>query len=114
MTSEFRSTILARAGFRCEKCGGPLNIHSLHHRRPRGMGGSRNPAISGAANFLALCGTGTTGCHGWVESNRTTAYLRGLLLRTGSDPTATPYVDDRGHWWLLLDDATRHRITMPQ
>lgn len=114
MTVEFRAMILTRAGGRCEKCGGPLNIHSLHHRRPRGMGGTRNPALSAASNFLALCGTGTTGCHGWVESNRTVAYLRGLLLRTGSDPTTTPYVDDRGHWWLLDDHGQRRLITMPQ
>ena len=110
---ETRSVVIQRAGHRCEKCLGSLaDGMSVHHRRPRGMGGTKIPAINSAENLLALCGSGTTGCHGWVESNREDAYSRGLLVRSGRMSHTTPYRDDRGDWWLLVG-STKHRIDMP-
>ena len=108
-----RSTVIGRAGYRCEKCLGPLSDGmSVHHRRPRGMGGSKSAALHNPENLLALCGSGTTGCHGWVESNREVAYARGLLLRTGRPAHTTPYLDDRGDWWLLIG-GTKYLIELP-
>lgn len=94
-----RLLVLGRAGYVCEVCEGTLegvHGHSLHHRRPRGMGGSKDPATHTAANFLAVCGSGTTGCHGWIEQHRALAYASGLLVRRGHDPAATPVVGYRG------------------
>ena len=54
---------------------------SRHHRLPRSHGGT-----SDLSNLAYLCGTGTTGCHGFIEHNRREAYARGFLLRTGLDP----------------------------
>ena len=54
------------------------------------MGGSKNPALNQASNLLLLCGSGTEGCHGWVESNRTEALELGLLLRRSDTPSETP------------------------
>jgi hypothetical protein len=56
------------------------------------------------ANILLLCGSGTEGCHGWVESNRADAYAQGLLLHQGDDPCEMPvtlrygtvFIDDEG------------------
>lgn len=55
-----------RDDWRCARCGGwgPL---STQHRVARGMGGSRWPGINLPSNLITLCGSGTTGCHGWVE-----------------------------------------------
>lgn len=75
---------------------------SMHHRRPRGMGGSKNPALNQASNILLLCGSGTTGCHGWVESNREEAYDLGLLVRMWQVPIETPVT--LFHGTFLLDD----------
>lgn len=53
---------------------------SAHHRAPRSMGGTREPWVSKAANGVLLCGTGTTGCHGWVEKHRSEAIAQGWLV----------------------------------
>ena len=94
-----------RAQRRCERCGTADALRwSLHHRKPRGMGGSKDPMMSSPANILLLCGSGTEGCHGWVESHRTSAYDAGLLLHRNEDPTEFPvtlrygtvFLDDEG------------------
>ena len=57
-----------RDDWRCARCAGwgPL---STQHRVARGMGGSRWAGINLPSNLLTLCGSGTTGCHGWVEGH---------------------------------------------
>lgn len=92
-----------RAGHKCERCGTvDAEFWSLHHRRPRGMGGSKNPALNMPSNILLLCGSGTTGCHGWVESNREEAYGSGLLVRMWQIPRDTPVT--LWHGTFVLDD----------
>lgn len=66
------------------------------------MGGDRRPEVKTAANGLLLCGSGVTGCHGWVEENRATAYELGLLLRRHQIPVEEPVTLRRGR--VLLDD----------
>lgn len=86
----------------CERCGTHRGAN-LHHRRPRQMGGSTDPATNTASNLLLLCGSGTTGCHGWIESHRAIAYQHGWLLRSWQIPLDTPVrIHDRGP--VLLDD----------
>lgn len=90
-------------GWICERCGSGGSMRwSLHHRKPRGMGGTKNKMINSAANLLWLCGSGTEGCHGWVESNRAVSYEQGLLLHRNDDPTEVPVVLHYGT--VLLDD----------
>jgi hypothetical protein len=100
-----RTAILHRAGLCCERCGTSTSDWSgwsVHHRRPAGMGGDRRPEVKTAANGLLLCGSGVTGCHGWVEDNRKRAYALGLLLRRHQIPTEEPVTLRRGR--VLLDD----------
>jgi hypothetical protein len=66
------------------------------------MGGSKDPAIHSPANLIYLCGSGTEGCHGKVESNRAEALEFGLLIYRNDDPTLTPVSLWRGT--VLLDD----------
>ena len=42
------------------------------------MGGDRH--ANTGANLVLMCGTGTTGCHGWAESNRAQAHDEGWLV----------------------------------
>lgn len=76
---------------------------SAHHRRPRGAGGTSEPWVAQPPNCLILCGSGTTGCHGWVESNRALATEYGLLVplngvdRPGDVPVRRR---DESWWWL--------------
>lgn len=91
--TEQRAVCLARAMGRCERCGGSLtgwDAWSLHHRRARGMGGTRRASTESVANLVVLCGSGTTGCHGWVESNRDQARELGWLLRQQQEPEEEP------------------------
>ena len=81
--------IVARDLGCCARCGAHVAhlergfAWSIHHRRPRGMGGAGADWINEAANGLALCGSGTTGCHGWVEQHRDEAVAQGYLIRRG-------------------------------
>jgi hypothetical protein len=57
----------------CVRCG--RRAASWHHRLARGRGGPDD-----AYNCIPLCGSGTTGCHGWVEHNRAAAREAFLLI----------------------------------
>lgn len=77
--------VRARSGGVCERCGGHQAVQQ-HHRRPRGMGGSRDAATNTASNLLDLC----TRCHRDIEANRTDAYDHGWLVRQSETPLHTP------------------------
>ena len=87
-----RDQVRLRAGGACERCGQSLvnRPASIHHRRPRGMGGSKN--MDTVANLVVLCGSGTTGCHGYIESHRSQAIADGWLVprREFRSPEAVP------------------------
>jgi hypothetical protein len=107
-----RGQVIERAGGRCEWCGGQSTWGvSVHHRQPRGMGGSRKVHVNAAANLMLLCGSGTTGCHGWVESHRREAVTWGLLVPRPGLPSVTPVFYRRTEWVLLDDNGGVHSWT---
>lgn len=91
-----RLTVLERDEYRCAVCGqSVLDIPlSIHHRRNRGSGGSSSPAINSPANLLTVCGTGTTGCHGWIGSSPAEARDAGWVvsLNNSEDPADVPVI----------------------
>ena len=114
-----RTLIASREGGRCVRCGTTVLwwpeddprrpsivcAYSIHHRRPRGMGGASDPAADHPSNGLLLCGTGTTGCHGWVEAHRAAAHADGYLVPQGHDPRSTPVRLPSGARVLLTPDG---------
>lgn len=87
----------------------PRERVSVQHRRAQGAGGTSLEATNFLDNLLLICGTGTTGCHGWMETQeREAARSLGFVL----DHT---YVDGRpvqawrypvriwGGRWRVLD-----------
>lgn len=108
-----RLGIVNRALWRCERCGEPTSTASIHHRTPRGMGGTKLVSVNEPANLVLLCGSGTTGCHGWIEHNRAEAREHGWLVPRGSDPTEIPIVDSKGRPWLLDNDYQKVAPTTP-
>lgn len=109
-SAKLRALIEEREENRCARCGESVarDEDSIHHRIPRGRGGENSPF-----NLLLLCGTGVTGCHGWVEKNRRESYLLGYLVETGIDPgDVAVWVHGQG-WafpsigglWTRIDEA---------
>lgn len=88
----------------CARCGG-TNQLTTHHRRARGMGGSRWPGINQPSNLLTLCGSGTTGDHGWVTNHPAESRDLGLSVSMHADPAAVPVLTWRG-WVYLTNSGT--------
>lgn len=104
-----RHAFFKRERGRCFRCRRLLRFEgrgvewSAHHRRPRGSGGTSNVEIASVANCLILCGSGTTGCHGWVERFRASAREYGYLVPLNgiTTPETTRVKRQDGTWWLL-------------
>ncbi|MCT9932405.1 HNH endonuclease [Planotetraspora sp. A-T 1434] len=111
-SDKLRALVEARDSNRCVRCGKPTarDGDSLHHRLPRGRGGGNT-----AENLILLDGSGTTGCHGWVEKNRAAAYRLGYLVETGIDPADVPVAVAGQGWryptadgrWVTLQEYGR-------
>lgn len=94
---QVRRTIMDRSDQWCEVCGIEYG-HQIHHRRPRGSGGSRRESTNQPANGLHVC----NGCHGRIEHRRTEAYEYGWLVRQTEEPRDIPVLY-RGTL-VILDD----------
>jgi 5-methylcytosine-specific restriction protein A len=98
-----RRSVLERDGS-CIRCdvAEPL---TLQHRRARGMGGTRRPESNQPAALIVLCGSGTTGCHGWTEAHPDQARALGYRVGQLENPADVPVL-----WHgvrVLLDDDGR-------
>jgi hypothetical protein len=103
-----------RDGFRCLRCGAPLNGWdggSRHHRRPRSHPW---PGLHEASNLVDLCGSGTTGCHGWVHAHPAEAYRYGWLVHAWREAAEVPVLTDRQGWVWLSDDGSARRLTVAE
>lgn len=109
ITKATRALVWGRDQRRCFRCGVYLHYgmgwHSIHHRIPRGMGGSKSEKINGAANLLLLCGSGTTGCHGEIEQDRTISLTNGWLLNRHYDPEKVDVLRWRKEWVRLTNEG---------
>lgn len=81
---------------------------TMHHRRKPGR-------VWSAANLLHLCGSGTTGCHGWIEANPKSSREYGWWIFTGDGEPDMVLVFLRAHtgskWYLLDDEGSRAGVS---
>lgn len=102
-TEKTRALIKARADGRCEKCGIRIEYGGqIHHRRPRGMGGTRRKEASCPSNGLYV----HLKCHGDIESNRKRAYYMGWLVGVGRQ-TESAEVRLWDGWFILTAEGGR-------
>jgi hypothetical protein len=84
ITSKTRVSLHERAHDCCEMCG----VHgatNAHHRRNQSQGG--HDLLS---NLMLLCGSGTTGCHGFIGREPKVSEWMGWTIR---DDTAPMHVE---------------------
>lgn len=55
------------------------------------------------SNGLDVCGSGTTGCHGWIHANPGEAQRLGWSVSAYAEPSEVPVLL-RQFGWVLLDD----------
>ena len=71
---------------RCARCGVIIwSGGSRHHRKFKSRRGGDE-----VSNGLLLCGSGTTGCHGWAHSNPRSARMTGFAVESHEDPRLVP------------------------
>lgn len=104
-TEAQRRAMFERANGCCEVCTRrlPEKGWNAHHRQGRGMGGTKR--VMSCADGLVVCGSGTTGCHGLIESRRRWAEKRGYVVRRPTRPLEVP-VFALGRWVLFNADGT--------
>jgi hypothetical protein len=90
----------ARDHYCCVRCGKSLHVTagSRHHRQRRAVGLHR------PANLILLCGSGTTGCHGWVHEHPEAARAAGWIVRANGlvEAEETPLLV-KPVGWVMLD-----------
>lgn len=94
---------------RCARCGVVIwHGGSRHHRKFRSRRGGDE-----VSNGLLLCGSGTTGCHGWVHSNPISARQKGFAVNSTEDPRLVP-VEHAVYGLVWLDDLGGVSSTPPE
>ncbi len=105
-TPKVRRIVLERSAGMCERdyCG---PVAQIHHRAPRGSGGTSLGWINQAANAFGL----SSGCHHRIELRREEALRCGWLVpRNQSRIAAEVPVLRQGVWVLLGDDGSINEI----
>lgn len=112
MTAESlsREIVYARSGGDCEVriegvCLGRAT--NWHHRKNKSQGGLWRPS-----NGLHLCGSGTTGCHGWITHEPKLSYVKGWAVRGCDDPRAVAVLV--GRRFVFLTDGGDYEELPPE
>lgn len=109
LTERERRDVRGRSNGVCEVCG-QRRAEQMHHRQPRGMGGTSQRRRHHLENILDVCGR----CHMKIESNRTVAEFNGWLVPAGMDPGQMPvYLRIPWAGWFMLGDSTIPLPTHP-
>src|SRR5690606_5369106 len=109
-TAETRQAVLDANLGRCAGCDRPAV--EVHHRRPRGMGGTSRVELGAACNGVGLC----RNHHRWAETHRVEARRIGWLLDVGDDPAVVPWWASVWGYvrWVLDDDTWLIELVQPR
>ena len=72
ISTKARKQVYARDRGRCFRCTHPVQIREVHHRQPRGMGGTRLASSTSPANLVLLTNRTLIGVDwgAWVVKNQ--------------------------------------------
>jgi hypothetical protein len=94
---------------RCARCGVVIwSGGSRHHRKFKSRRGGDE-----VSNGMLLCGSGTTGCHGWAHANPISARMVGFAVNADEDPRLVA-VKHALHGLVWLDDEGGVSSTPPE
>lgn len=101
-TKKTAQLIEDRANGLCEFCQESATEQmQIHHRRPRGMGGSKDPTTASPANGVWV----HYQCHRAIEENREHALNTGYLVYQHKDPREVPLIMPQvSVYGVMLDD----------
>ena len=108
---KIRQALWVRSKGNCEISGIPLDADAfdVHHRRPKGMGGTSKPDRDWLSNLLALDPAIHNGGPRSVHGRRSWAEPRGYLLPKGTPWASLVPCLILGRFWLMLgDDGQYH------
>lgn len=103
---QVRRLVFARDGGKCLFCLGEAD--DVHHRRPKGMGGTSDKYIAfGMANLVSLCRFH----HTWIHAHPEDGYRLGFLVHSWDDPAEIPLVLKPGtHYVKLLSSGDIEKV----
>lgn len=98
-----RQLVMGRAFGRCERCQMPTLAAHIHHRRPKGSGGSKAPDRHDVANLVWL----DPECHRWVHDHPRDAAAAGFIVprSSGRHPLEVPVTDLAGQTRYLDNEG---------
>lgn len=115
MSTSQRTRLLLRADHLCEVGlrGCFRRANNAHHRKNRSQGGTDD-----LSNLLLLCGSGTTGCHGWITEHPGEAKRMGWSTWRSDNPADVPVMyrgqwvrlDSQGHVHILNEKEVRNEL----
>lgn len=98
-----RQVIMGRAFGRCERCLQATLAGDPHHRRVRGMGGSKAPDRHDPSNLVWVCRP----CHDWIHAHPKEAGESGFIIprSSGNHPLEVPITDLTGQVRFLDNEG---------
>ena len=98
-----RQLVQGRAFGRCERCLEATLCGHLHHRRPKGLGGSKAPDRHDVSNLVYLCPAD----HSWAHGNPSEAAESGFIVprSSGNHPLDVPITDLTGQTRYLDNEG---------
>lgn len=101
---QVREAVLERSQGLCERCGKRAYL-TIHHRLKRSHGGPDS-----LSNCVAVDGSGTTGCHGEIESHPNDSEASGFHVRPWQTAEDIPILLHGKRWVKLSNCIAEYRV----